>query len=116
MAILKDITPTMLGGGTITGAYHRVREVSLEFRSDAKGEDDDGFDESRSDTDLKLQVGLDIYVNEKVRNTTREQIGGHSYDLPMSCLAVVSGQDSLIKSAYEYLKTGEADLTGGIDA
>ena len=109
MAILKDITPSMLGGATITGAYHRIRQLEINYRSDARGEDDDGFDESRSETELRFNVDIEIFANESVRNSTREQIGGHSYSMPMSSL-------SLVRSAYEYLKTGEGEMTGGIDA
>ena len=116
MAILKDITPSMLGGGTITGAYHRIRSIELRFKSDARGEMDDGFDESRSEKEVRYDVDVEIYANETVRNTTREQIDGHQYELPMSCLITASGEDSLVKSAYEYLKTGESEMTGGIDA
>ena len=52
MAILKDITPSMLGGGTITGAYHRIRSIELQYKSDARGEMDDVFDESRSEKEV----------------------------------------------------------------
>ena len=116
MAILKDITPSMLGGATITGAYHRIRQLELNYRSDARGEDDDGFDESRSETEVRFNVDIEIFANESVRNSTREQIGGHSYSMPMSSLSLVSGEDSFVRSAYEYLKTGEGEMTGGIDA
>ena len=116
MAILKDITPSMLGGGTITGAYHRIRSIELRFKSDARGEMDDGFDESRSEKEVRYDVDVEIYANETVRNTTREHIGGHQYQLPISCLTATSGEDSLVRSAYEYLKTGEGEMTGGIDA
>ena len=110
MAILKDITPTMLGGGSITGACHRIKSIELRFKSEARREEDDNFENERAEKEVRFDIDIEIYANEEVRNTTQEQIGGHQYELPMSCLTLVSGEDSLMKSAYEYIKTGEAEI------
>ena len=112
MAIQRDFTYEQAGNLLMTGAYHKISRIDLEVvhRTLTTGEDQDGGgDPKESDA----EISYDIFANSGVRYDIATPLEGGRVKWPLSSWSGVSGYDSLIDSAYEFLKTGE--LSGGID-
>ena len=99
---------------TITGCYYRVNKVELRYETQPlpTGVSDDDRNNYRNEYECDIEY--EVFLN----SGERYSISGHSTECqsvraPISIMTTVSGKDSLVAAAYDFLKTGE--LSGGID-
>ena len=96
---------------TITGAYHKISQIQLHYECGAvpSGQQSAGPHEEECDG----EISYDICANSGVRFTTATTLDGGQVKWPLEAWTDVVDADTLLTSAYSYLKTGELD--GGSD-
>jgi hypothetical protein len=110
MAIQRDFDYEA-GDLTITGAYHKISNIELRYDCGARpsGDEGGGPDQEESDGD----ISYDVFANSGIRFSIATTLDGSSVKWPLGNWTGVVDADTLLKSAYGYLKTGE--LVGGVD-
>lgn len=108
MALQRPIILKEAGHVEITGAYHRISEVDMTVSSPAHITGDDN---APDDMEGQARISVDVFANLDVRNTMATPIAGYSYIFPLPSMGAFVDKDSLFTSAYEYLKTGEIDVS-----
>ena len=101
MALQKTFTYEEAGNIEFTGAYHRVREVNMEFKSPALTTGD--VAEMEEDRCL---MSVDVFATSGVRHDLATPIGGYDFEFPTPSVGLFSNKDEVFASAYNYLKTG----------
>lgn len=110
MAIEKDYFYEQ-GDLTITGAYHRVSQVHYNYDCLAYPSGHQGGGPDSHEPDANIQY--DVYANSGVRFALATPLDGKGVKWPIESWTGISDPDTLLQSAYGFLKTGE--LAGGTD-
>jgi hypothetical protein len=110
MAIQRDFYYEA-GDLTITNAYHKISQVQFNYECGAQPSGHDGGGPDPSEADANIQY--DVFANSGVRFSIATTLDGKGVKWPIENWPGVSGTDSLMQSAYGFLKTGE--LAGGTD-
>ena len=110
MAIQRDFFYEA-GDLTITDAYHKVSSLQFNYECGAQPSGHDGGGPDPSEAEANIQY--DVFANSGVRFSIATTLDGKGVKWPIESWTGVSGTDSLMQSAYGFLKTGE--LSGGTD-
>ena len=110
MAIQRDYFYEA-GDLTMTDAYHKVSNIEFRYECGARPSGDQGGGPDPAEADGQIQY--DVFANSGVRFSIATTLDGQTVKWPIENWTGVSGADSLMRSAYGYLKTGE--LAGGTD-
>jgi hypothetical protein len=104
MALQKTFVYEEAGNIELTGAYHRVREVNIEFKSPALTTGD--VAEMAED---KCWIDVEVFATSGVRHDTATPIAGYQFEFPLPSVGEFSNTDEIFTSAYNYLKTGHVN-------
>ena len=104
MALQKSFIYEEAGNVELTGAYHRVKEVAMEFKSPALTTGDVAQMEEE-----KCYITVDVFGTAEVRRNMATPIAGYQFDFPLASVGSFSDKDTIFTSAYNYLKTGHVD-------
>ena len=98
---------------TITGAYHKISQVGLRYECAARTSGDQGGGPHEEECDG--EISYDIFASSGVRFSHATPLDGALIKWPLDAWnnTEVVDSNTLLASAYGYLKTGE--LTGGSD-
>jgi len=99
------------GDMTITGAYHKISQIEFHYECGARPSGDQGGGPDPAEADSRIQY--DVFANSGVRFAIATTLDGKNVKWPLENWTGVVDKDTLLQSAYGFLKTGE--LSGGTD-
>ena len=99
------------GDMTITGAYHKISQIEFRYECGARPSGDQGGGPDPAEADSRIQY--DVFANSGVRYSIATPLDGRNTKWPLENWTGVVDKDSLLQSAYGFLKTGE--LVSGTD-